>query len=42
MTARMYDDNDAESSGGWRRDAPPPTSEIGSWANVPASAEGPG
>ena len=27
MTAGMYYDNDAESSGGWRRGAPPPTSE---------------
>jgi hypothetical protein len=27
MTARMYYDNDAESSGGWRRGAPPPASE---------------
>jgi hypothetical protein len=27
MTAKMYYDNDAESSGGWRRGAPPPTSE---------------
>jgi hypothetical protein len=27
MTARMYYDNDAESSGQWRRGAPPWTSE---------------
>jgi hypothetical protein len=27
MTARMYYDNDAESSGGWLREAQPPTSE---------------
>ena len=27
MTAKMYYENDAESSGGWRRGAPPPTSE---------------
>jgi hypothetical protein len=27
MTAKMYYDNDAESSDGWRRGAPPPTSE---------------
>jgi hypothetical protein len=27
MTARMYYDNDAESSGGWLRGAQPPTSE---------------
>ncbi len=27
MTAKMYYDNDAESSGGWLRGAQPPTSE---------------
>ena len=29
MTAKMYYDNDAESSGQWRRGAPPWTSESG-------------
>ena len=40
MTARMYYDADAESSGGWLHGAQPPTSERGLWSNVTPSKEG--
>ena len=38
MTARMYYDNDAESSGQWRRGAPPWTAESG--CQLPAEGRG--
>jgi hypothetical protein len=42
MTATMYDDNDAESSGGWRHGAPPPASESNVRFTVSTTEEGQG
>jgi hypothetical protein len=42
MTAKMYYDNDAESSGGWLRGAQPPTSERHTQLGAECAAEGQG